>query len=76
MDKKEKLHSRQIIQLNRIRVKNGDLPGSGVEDHFDPGHCKSTASRIEARILKSYGALLLAEESKKKILGLRTSSIL
>ena len=69
MDKKEELHSGQINQSNRIVVKNGDLPGSGVDDHFDPEHCKSAATGIEARILKSYGALAMPEESKKKFLG-------
>jgi hypothetical protein len=47
-----------------------------VEDHFDADYCKNAASRIEALILKSYRALVMPEESKKKILGLRASSIL
>ena len=52
------------------------LPTEMVEDPFDVDHCKSAASKIEALILKSYCTLAMPEESKKKILGLRTSSIL
>ncbi len=52
------------------------MPTEVVEDRFDAEHCRSVAAKIEARILKSYGALVIPEESKKRILGLRTSSIL
>jgi len=52
------------------------LPTKKVEDPFDADHCKNVASKIEALILKSYYAMAMAEESKKNIIGLRTSSIL
>lgn len=45
------------------------------EDHFDAEHCMSVALKIENKILKSYGSIVLSKESKKKIIDLGTSSI-
>jgi glycerol-3-phosphate O-acyltransferase len=44
-------------------------------DRFDDEHCKSVALKIENKILRSYRSIFLSEESKKKIIDLRTSSI-
>ena len=46
-----------------------------AEDRFDDEHCKSVALKIENKILRSYRSIFLSEESKKKIIDLRTSSI-
>jgi len=46
------------------------------KDLFDAEHCTSVAPEIESLILKSYQSIVLPEESKKKILDLRTSSFM